>query len=505
MQWALLSVTNKQGVDQLARHLIAQGLAILATGGTASYLEGKSIPVTRVETLTGFETLLAGRVKTLHPVLYAGILSQETDADVRDRTAVGAPEIAVVAVDLYAFEEALAAQAPLSELVEAIDIGGVALVRAAAKNFERVLVLTRPEQYAAVLEQPLASWTVDERRAWAVDALRYVAYYDAMIADALGEQSQAGEFGPYWVIAGRRFDTLRYGENPHQTAGWYRWPVNDGFGRAHLLNGKALSYNNVLDAEAAWRLVRDLPPNSVVAVKHQIPCGVGVAATPAESYALCYAADPVSIYGGIVAVHGRVDEALARSLRNTFLEVVIGLEFTPEAMAVLGQKKNLRLLAMPLTGQRPFDLRMVAGGFVVQRTDRLERTLDQFRQVAGPVEPLGPALRRDTEIAWKTVSHVRSNAIVVVKDGASAGIGGGETNRIDAARHALERAGSRARGAVMASDGYFPFGDVVAEAAQYGIAVIVEPGGSRRDGESIEAAEKAGIQLWFTAERHFTH
>ncbi len=502
MQWALLSVTNKQGVDQLARHLIGQGLSILASGGTAVYLEAQSIPVTRVEELTGLGPLLSGRVKTLHPLLYVGILSRETEADVRDRTSLAAPEIVVVAVDLYAFEETLSMGAAGGELVEAIDIGGVALIRAAAKNFERVLVLTRPDQYAKVMEKPLAAWTVDERRAWAADALRYVAYYDAMIADALGEAGDDMEFGPYWVMAGKRVGSLRYGENPHQAAGWYRWPVNDGLGRARLLNGKALSYNNVLDAEAAMRLASDLPPNSVVAVKHQIPCGVGVQATPRESYALCYAADPVSIFGGVVAVHGRVDQALAEALRETFLEVVIALEFTPEATVILSRKKNLRLLEMPVTGERRVDLRTVAGGFVVQHPDRFVRTGAQFRRVAGP---LGAVLGPDAEIAWTTVGHVRSNAIVVVKDGGSVGIGSGQPNRIDAARHALGRAGDRARGAAMASDGYFPFGDVVTEAARYGIAVIVQPGGSRRDGESIEAAEKAGIQLWFTDERHFTH
>ncbi len=499
MQWALISVTDKTGIEALARSLLQQGIGILASGGSAQHLENAGIAVTRVETLTGFEQLLGGRVKTLHPVLYAGILSQESVQDQKDRAMVAAPEISVVVVNLYDFEGALAASRDLEDLVEAIDVGGVSLIRAAAKNFERVLVVTRPEQYDALIARQVADFTLEERRVWASQAFRHMAYYDAVIGNRLAEDDH---FGPFMVLAGRRQSTaLRYGENPHQAAAWYRTPGGGGLGDARLVQGKPLSYNNVLDADAAWRLARELPEAAVVAVKHQIPCGVAVGQTPQESYRWVHASDPVSIFGGIVAVHGSVDEDLAADLVEVFLEVVVAKGYTPSALAILAKKKNLRVLEMLTPAPRDLEVRMVAGGFLAQESDRLKTRSEDFRHVAGPLVQQWT----DVDLAWRTAAHVRSNAIVIARDGATVGIGGGETNRIDAARHALERAGDRARGAVLASDGFFPFGDVVWAAAEYGIRVVVEPGGALRDQESVSAADKAGITLIFTGERHFRH
>lgn len=504
MQWALISVTDKTGVDTLAHGLKAQGYGILASGGTARYLQGAGVEVRRLEDLIGFEALLEGRVKTLHPVVYAGILSQETEKDRADRESVKAPEISVVVVNLYDFESALAHHPEDPQaVIEAIDIGGVSLIRAAAKNFARVVVATHPDQYGELLDRPLTDWTVAQRRAYAAKAFQHMAYYDAMIGSAL---APAGEWGTYVTIAGKAEPApLRYGENPHQRAGWYRLPAGRGFAQRELLQGKPLSYNNVLDAEAAWQLALELPEGAVVAVKHQIPCGVALGRTALESYLKVLESDPVSIFGGIVAVKGKVEEELATSLIETFLEVVIAVEFTPQALNIFRQKKNLRILEMPVDGHRPFELRMISGGFLLQEPDRLIRPIQEFRHLAGPALEAGSKILADVQLAWTTVAHVRSNAIVIARRGHTVGIGGGETNRIDAARHALERAGERAQGAVLASDGFFPFGDVVAEAAKYGVAVVVEPGGALRDRESVALAEESGVTLLFSDERHFRH
>lgn len=505
MEWALISVTDKTGVVELGHWFRDQGMGLLASGGTARHLSEAGLEVTRVESLTGFDALLGGRVKTLHPRLYAGILSREDALDRADRESVEAPVIAAVVVDLYAFEEALAESRDLGGWVEAIDIGGVSLIRAAAKNYRRVMVVTSPQDYAEFMTRPLLERTEAERLAWAARAFRHMAYYDAVIADALWERAENEPFGRFFVAAGRRAGDLRYGENPHQAAGWYRFALGGGIPSAEVLQGKPLSYNNVLDADAAWRLVEEFDEPAVVAVKHQIPCGVGLGATIAESAHKAYASDPVSIFGGIVAANGTVDEATARRLTDGFLEVVLAPDYDPAALAVLSKKKNLRVLRMPSTGRRPYDLRVTAGGFVTQRPDQIGRPVEEFRHVAGPVPDFGPDVWRDIRLAWTTVAHVRSNAIVVAREGMTAGIGGGQTNRIDAARHALSRAGDKARGGVLASDAFFPFGDVVAEAAASGIRVIVEPGGSIRDDESVAGANTAGITLLFTDERHFRH
>jgi phosphoribosylaminoimidazolecarboxamide formyltransferase/IMP cyclohydrolase len=452
--------------------------------------------------LTGFAQLLGGRVKTLHPVLYAGILSQESDTDQADRTAVGAPEISLVVVNLYDFEGALNRGGETEELIEAIDIGGVSLIRAAAKNYTRVLVMTDPDQYSAVVQRPLAQWTIEERRQLAARAFQHMAYYDAMIGNALADSDP---FGRHLVVAGQRHSMdLRYGENPQQAAAWYRSPSGLGLADATLLQGKALSYNNVLDAEAAWALACELHEDAVVAVKHQMPCGVAVQTTALESYTSVYNADPISIFGGIVAVRASVDQALASRMVETFLEVVVAPDFSPQALAIFAKKKNLRLLQLADADHaQHWDLRMVAGGFLIQEADRFHKEVRAFERMAGP--PVPEVLWKDIELSWKTAAYVRSNAIVIARGGSTVGIGGGETNRIDAARHALERAGDRASGAVLASDGFFPFGDVVTMAAKYQISVVVEPGGAMRDEESLKAAEEAGLTLLFTGERHFRH
>ncbi|MCL4494774.1 MAG: bifunctional phosphoribosylaminoimidazolecarboxamide formyltransferase/IMP cyclohydrolase [Firmicutes bacterium] len=507
-QWAILSVSDKTGLTELAQGFLSQGIKLIASGGTYRFLRNEGIDVAPLEDLTGFSEILGGRVKTLHPRIYAGILSRETPEDERDRESIGAPMIVAVVVNLYAFETRLQEGASQEQLVEEIDIGGVALIRAAAKNYARTLVLVDPRQYHEALQTPLAEMSPSERLKRAQEAFLHIAHYDAVIADALSQWTDPAVrpvTQDVFVVSGRRWGELRYGENPHQQAAFYASPGQRGFQSATLHQGKALSYNNLADADTAWRLSASLPAPNAVAIKHQTPCGVGLGRTLEEAYQKAYEADPVSIFGGIVAVKGTVGEALARQLTSIFLEVVIAEEYTDQALGILAKKKNLRVLAMPF--QLPLyaeEIRTITGGFLVQQRDNVTLSWDSLTHVGGPKADLA-MWKTDLTLAWTTVGFVKSNAIVVVKDGMTVGIGGGQTNRIDAAHQALEQAKDRAVGAVLASDAFFPFGDVMKEAAQYGVGVVIQPGGSVRDNESIEQANLHGIPLYFTGERHFRH
>ncbi|CAB1129254.1 fused phosphoribosylaminoimidazole carboxy formyl formyltransferase; inosine-monophosphate cyclohydrolase [Candidatus Hydrogenisulfobacillus filiaventi] len=509
MQWALMSVTDKTGIVELARWVSAQGLGILASGGTVRHLREAGVEARPIEELTGFGDLLGGRVKTLHPLIYAGLLARPGEKDQAERERLGAPDIVLVAVNLYPFEAALAEHGGFGPaLVEEIDIGGVSLLRAAAKNFERILVLSDPAQYPRAMERPLDAWAPEERRALAAAALQRTAYYDWVISQAMGGLPDPGS-APVWLVGGRREGELRYGENPHQRAGFYRWPVRRGLAAMVQHQGKALSYNNLADADTAWSLAGMLPADrpAAVAVKHQNPCGVAVADSPAEAFRRARDADPVSIFGGIVAFNRPVDEDTARLLADLFLEVVIAPGYSPEARAVLARKTNLRLLDAGRMPEPPSDpqVRSVAGGLLVQEPDRFLVARESFRHQGGPVIDPGDRIWADADLAWRVVQACKSNAIVLVRDGSTVGIGAGQTNRIDAARQAVERAGERARGAVLASDAFFPFGDVMQVAAAAGVRLAVEPGGSVRDRESVEVAESSGVSLYFTDERHFRH
>lgn len=502
---ALLSVSDKTGLEPLARWLSDQGLGLLASGGTYRHLNACGIDVEPLDSLIGFAEILGGRVKTLHPRIYAGLLSRETAADRADRETVAAPLIDVVVVNLYPFAQRLTQDLSEDALIEEIDIGGVALIRAAAKNFERVTVLVDPGQYAQFMARPLAEQSRQDRLGYARQAFWHVAHYDAVIAGEMETWGEAGDVLPNpFVLAGERSGSLRYGENPHQNASFYTLPGRVGFAGVKRHQGKQLSYNNYADADTAWQLVRAFNRPAAVAVKHQNPCGVATADSLEEAYRKAYQADPVSIFGGIVALNRTVDEKTAAMLTEIFLEVVVAPGYTEKALDVFAAKKNLRVLTMPAQSYHPLDVRTVDGGFLVQQRDQLKAPLETFEHVAGPAVDWSQ-WADDAELAWKTVSVVKSNAIVVAREGATAGIGGGQTNRIDAARQALERAGERARGGLLASDAFFPFGDVIDLAHTFGIAVIVEPGGSVRDQETIDRANAYGIALYFTHERHFRH
>ena len=499
--WALISVSDKTGLEPLARHLTEGGLKLLATSSTADYLRQAGFEVGSVEELTGFGEILDGRVKTLHPRIYGGILADGSSNHQAQRMQAGAPDIRVVVVNLYPFEQGWREQRSPGELIEMIDIGGVSLIRAGAKNYERVAVLVSPQQYPAFMQKPWGDSTLKDRRQWAESAFRHVAHYDALIAESLQE---GGPQEPeLLVLAGRRQGQLRYGENPHQSGAFYAFSREEGLAQAQLLQGKALSYNNLADVDAALRLAYDLDSPAAVVVKHQTPCAAAYADNVEEAYVKAYQADPVSIFGGVVALNRPIDEALASRLVQLFLEVVVAPDVTPSARQILSVKKNLRVLTVALGSVSHGDIKGVWGGFLVQSEDKFITEPSQWRRVAGPAPTL--ALHSDLNLAWKTVGRVKSNAVVVVKDGVTWGVGGGQPNRVEAAHQALRQAGEKARGAILASDGFFPFDDVLKLAKEHSIAVVVEPGGSVRDKDSIQVAEQAGITLLMTDERHFRH
>ena len=494
---ALLSVFDKAGLVEFARGLAGLGFELVASGGTAQALRDAGLGVTPVEALTGFPEALGGRVKTLHPAIHAGILARPDQLE--ELGGLGLAPFEVVAVNLYPFERAVAEGRPEPEAIEAIDIGGPALLRAAAKNFARVYAVCDPADYPRVLAALAGGGDAGLRRELAVKAFARTAAYDAAIAAWLGREEA---FPERRVLVLERAGRLRYGENPHQAAALYRVRGEEGpLLSARVLQGKPMSYNNYADAEAAWRLVFEFEQPAAAAIKHQMPSGVGLGAGPAEAYARAYAADPVSIFGGIVAFNRPVDGAAAEAIGNLFLEVVLAPGFTEEARERLARKRNLRLLEVPAPPRPGLGYRQLAGGFLVQEEDR---------GVFAEVRPVTERRPGDEELralafAMAVAKHARSNAIVVANGERTLGIGQGQTSRVDAARIALEKAGEAARGAVLASDGFFPFDDVVRLAGAYGVAAIAQPGGSKRDADSIAAANELGIAMVLTGLRHFRH
>lgn len=532
---ALLSVSDKTGIVELARGLAALGVELISTGGTASVLREAGVPVTPLSEVTGFPEILGGRVKTLHPAVHGAILAVRDDAaHEADLSRHGIRPIDLVAVTLYPFEAALARRADLSALLEEIDIGGVALLRAAAKNFTDVVVLSDPVQYAAVLDEIRRTGTVGpaSRLRLARAAFARTSAYDAAIGRCLeaqaGPEEEAAAFPTHLVLAFEKVEDLRYGENPHQRGALYREPgaAEPCTVTARQLAGKALSYNNVYDLDAALELVRDLPGPAAVVVKHGIPCGAAVAATPRDAYVRAREGDPVSAFGGIVGLNCPVDLPTAEALAETFLEAVIAPAFEAAALTALRRKKSLRLMevgpldrpgqaipdassgraAVPVPGGPPameWDFRRVRGGLLLQDRD----TLDLIERDLRVVTSRAPTQREwsDLRFAWTVCRHVRSNAIVFASDRQVVGVGAGQMNRVEPVRLAARQAGDRARGAVMASEAFFPFPDAVEVAIASGVTAIIQPGGSVRDAEVIATAEAAGIAMVLTGVRHFRH
>jgi phosphoribosylaminoimidazolecarboxamide formyltransferase/IMP cyclohydrolase len=512
---ALLSVWDKAGVVEFARGLTGFGVEILSTGGTATTLRGAGVPVVDLSEVTGSPEILGGRVKTLHPAVHGGLLAVRNDpAHMAELDRHGIRPIDLVAVTLYPFEAAVAGGAGLAAAIEQIDIGGVTLLRAAAKNFAGVVVVSRPAQYAEVLAELRETRTVgrETRLRFAREAFARTSGYDAAIARYLGGEP----FPAQLLLDFEKVQDLRYGENPHQRGAFYREPgaVGPSVAAAVQLSGKALSYNNIYDLDTALEIVREFGDPAAVIVKHAIPCGVGIGETVHEAYLRAREGDPVSAFGGIVAVNRPVDRATAEALAETFLEAVIAPGFAEDGRAVLAAKKNLRLMDTgpfvprpPASGGRaeafPMDLRRVRGGLLVQERDGVDLIEETLRVVTSRA----PTAREwvDLRFAWTVCRYVRSNAIVLARDRRVVGIGAGQMNRVEPVRLAARQAGPRARGAAMASEAFVPFPDAVEEAIKAGVAAVIHPGGSIRDAAVVAAAEAAGMAMVTTGVRHFRH
>jgi phosphoribosylaminoimidazolecarboxamide formyltransferase/IMP cyclohydrolase len=508
---ALLSVSDKSGLVPFATFLNERGIALLSTGGTARTLTQAGLPVVEIGGLTGFGEILGGRVKTLHPAVHAAILARrELPEDLATLRQLGIEPIDLVVVNLYPFEATVASGAKAADCVEQIDIGGPAMIRAAAKNHGSVAVVIDPADYARVEAEIAASGgtTLALRRALALKAFRRTAAYDAAISAWLGRESDVPP-ADRLVVAGDCLRTLRYGENPHQKAALYRTgPARPGAATARLLQGKELSYNNILDADAAFEAVAEFDAPAVVIVKHNNPCGAAEADDPLDAWKRALACDPTSAFGGIVAVNRPVDPVLAEEFTRIFLEVVIAPEVRPEAREILARKPALRVLetgALPDRTQPDLLLRSVAGGVLVQSRDAADAAPGDLRVVTQR-PPTADELR-DLLFAWKLVKHARSNAIVLARGRATVGIGAGQTSRVDAVAIAARKAqaGRGSRPCVVASDAFFPFPDGVLAAIEAGATAVIQPGGSVRDAEVIAAADTHGIAMVFTGIRHFRH
>lgn len=507
---ALLSVSDKTGIVDLAKELIALDFEIISTGGTKKMIEEAGLPVMSVSDVTGFPEILEGRVKTLNPFIHGGLLAKRGEADhARQLEEQKIAPIHLVCVNLYPFQQTIAKpDVTVDDAIENIDIGGPAMLRASAKNHEYVTVIVDSADYETVLAElkSTGDTTKETRRKLAAKVFRHTAAYDAMIAGYMtgltGEQQPEKMTFTYELK-----QPLRYGENPHQQAAFYEQPLGSAFSvaRAKQLHGKELSYNNIRDADAALQIVKEFAEPAAVAVKHMNPCGVGAGKTIQEAYERAYEADPTSIFGGIVALNRPVDEALAEKLHEIFLEIIIAPEFTNEALAVLTAKKNLRLLTLPFDKGNDNEkvLTSVEGGLLVQDLDLHSLDDADLRVVTKrePTEEEWAALK----LGWKVVKHVKSNAIVVTDDKMTLGVGAGQMNRVGAAKIALEQAGDKAKGAALASDAFFPMNDTVETAAKAGITAIIQPGGSIKDEDSIKKADEYGIAMVMTGIRHFKH
>ena len=510
MRRALVSVYDKSGLAELGRGLAAAGVEVVSTGSTAARLRDAGVPVTPVDAVTGFPETLDGRVKTLHPAVHAGVLADRRRPEhVAQLRELGIAPFDLVVVNLYPFADTVASGAGAEECVEQIDIGGPTMVRAAAKNHPSVAVVVDPAAYGQVLEAVAGGgFTLAQRRALAALAFRHTAAYDVAVASWFSsayDASDAVDGLPAWVGATwERGAVLRYGENPHQRAALYR-SGGPGLAAAEQLHGKEMSYNNYVDADAAWRAAHDHGDTPTVAIiKHANPCGIAVGADAAAAHAAAHACDPVSAFGGVIATNVPVSLAMAEQVAEVFTEVVVAPAYEDGAVELLSRKPSVRLLRLPDAARGATELRPVSGGLLLQLADRLQAPGDDpatWTLATGePVDDLA-----DLAFAWRAVRAVKSNAVLLARGGATVGVGMGQVNRVDAARLAVARAGDRAAGSVAASDAFFPFPDGLQVLLDAGVRAVVQPGGSVRDEEVVAAAAAAGATVYLTGTRHFAH
>ncbi|MFC5337779.1 bifunctional phosphoribosylaminoimidazolecarboxamide formyltransferase/IMP cyclohydrolase [Leucobacter denitrificans] len=533
---ALISVSDKSRLLELAAALAEAGVEIVSTGSTAQTIRDAGHQVTDVSEVTGFAEALDGRVKTLHPAVHSGLLADLRLADHREQLEqLGFAAFELVVVNLYPFEQTVAAGKPAADVVENIDIGGPAMVRATAKNHANAAIVVSPARYDSIIEAVKSGGTTLElRRSLATEAFVHTAQYDAAVANWFLDQQDAdwseeaeveeeseqpesdidsifatteGYVG--YEVFGLRESVLRYGENSHQRAALFSETEGAGIAQAEQLHGKEMSYNNYVDADAALRAAFDHERPAVAIIKHANPCGIAVApegaADPiAAAHELAHACDPVSAFGGVIAANRVVTEGMAKTVSEIFTEVIIAPGFEPEALAILTQKKNVRLLVLPEGyEQNPVELRQVSGGFLIQDADRHFASASEWTLATG--EPADAETLAELEFAWRSCRAVKSNAILLTNGGASVGVGMGQVNRVDSCRLAVSRAGERAKSSVAASDAFFPFADGLQVLLDAGVRAVVQPGGSVRDAEVVEAAKAAGITMYFTGERHFFH
>ncbi len=509
---ALVSVSDKTGIVEFCKRLIACDYEIISTGGTAKALKEAGLPVIGISELTGFPECLDGRVKTLHPIVHAGLLAMRSNPEhMAQLEKLGINTIDIVAVNLYPFKATISKPGvAFEDAVENIDIGGPTMIRAAAKNYQDVAVVVDPKDYERVLsELEAGEISLDTKKYLQYKVFAHTAVYDSMISNYLAEQLDI-RFPESVTFAYEKAQDMRYGENPHQGASYYseEFIRAGSLSKAKQLWGKELSYNNINDANGALELVKEFGDEPcVVACKHANPCGVGVGKSIHEAYVKAYESDPVSVFGGILAINGQVDEATATEINKIFIEIVIAESFTEGALEILKQKKNIRLLELAdIKAKREksaYDMKKVYGGLLVQDYDETLFAPENLRVVTkrAPTEAEMKALMFN----WKVVKHTKSNAIVVGKEDRTTGIGMGQTNRIWAAQQAIAHAGDEVKGSVMASDAFFPFPDCVEECVKAGITAIVQPGGSIKDQLSIDACDEAGIAMIFVGDRHFKH
>lgn len=539
---ALLSVYDKTNLVELATQLHANGVELISTGSTAATIAAAGIPVTPVEQVTGFPECLEGRVKTLHPKIHAGILAdRRKDAHLAQLRELQVAPIDLVVVNLYPFTDTVASGADFDACVEQIDIGGPSMVRAAAKNHPAVAVVVDPARYPEVAQAVSAGgFTLSQRRALAAAAFAHTASYDVAVASWFSQQLETEAALPEFVGATfTRAHALRYGENPHQSAALYTQGQAQGIAGAEQLHGKAMSYNNYTDADAAVRAAYDQgEATTVVVVKHANPCGIAVDEDVAKAHAKAHACDPVSAYGGVIATNATVTAAMAAQVKPIFTEVIVAPEYEPQALEILSAKKNLRILRLPKPVRGGYEFKQVTGGLLVQERDNVDAAGDDpahWQLVAGP--SADPETLADLRFAWNAVRSVRSNAVLLAHAGATVGVGMGQVNRVDSCKLAIERANTlgaratgdaaanqansaggadasqilaasapqRAAGSVAASDAFFPFADGLQLLIDAGVKAVVQPGGSIRDAEVIEAAQAAGVTMYFTGTRHFAH